>query len=323
MRVVWFRGSYSAYWREDGQPRRTALRTTDRALAERRLRDLELSLRKKATTVAEMLDAYLADKAANPWIANLRFALKPIRPVFGHLRPDQIDRPLCRAYRSQRHRHGVKDGTVIKELSTMRAALHWHDKASSAVIELPPTPAPKSRHLSREQYRKLREAARITPHLYLFVTLAYTTAGRASAILELTWDRIDFRGGVIRLGLGERRAKGRATVPMTDSAREALLEAREAALGDYVIEYAGHRVLSVKKAFQRAAVRAGVAWCTPHVLRHTAAVHMVEGDPARGIEPVPISEVAQYLGHVSEKVTYRVYARYSPSYLRRAASALE
>lgn len=315
MRVVWFRGSYSAYWREDGQPRRTALRTTDRETAERRLRDLELSLRKKATTVTEMIEAYLADKSSNRWIANLQFALKPIRPVFGHLRPDQIDRALCRAYRSQRYRQGVKDGTVIKELSTLRAALRWHDKATPAAIELPPTPAPRSRHLSREQYRELRDSA-TSPHLRLFVVLAYTTAGRASAILELTWDRIDFGAGIIRLGAGEQRVKGRATVPMTDSAREALLEARKAALTDYVIEYAGRRVLSVKKAFARAAVKAGVPWCSAHVLRHSAAVHMAEAG-------VPMDEIAQVLGHTSSSVTFRVYARFSPSYLRKAVSALE
>jgi integrase len=95
-----------------------------------------------------------------------------------------------------------------------------------------------------------------------------------------------------------------------------LIEAERAALSDYVIEYAGRRVASVKRAFAAAARRAGIPWCTPHVLRHTAAVHMVESG-------VPIEEVAQYLGHSSNSVTYRVYARFSPSYLRRAASALE
>jgi integrase len=103
---------------------------------------------------------------------------------------------------------------------------------------------------------------------------------------------------------------------LRSSAREVLLEAREAALTDYVIEYAGERVGNVKKAFQRAAARAGVPWCTPHVLRHTAAVHMAEAG-------VPISEIAQYLGHTTESVTFKTYARYSPDYLRRAASALE
>ena len=315
MRIVWFRKSFYAYWREDGQPRRTALRTQDRETAERRLIDLERSLRKKATTVSEMLDSYLTDKADKASIANLRFALKPIRPVFGHLRPDQVDRALCRAYRAQRHRQGVKDGTVIKELSTLRAALRWADRATPAVVELPAQPAPRSRHLGRDHYRALRDAAG-SPHARLFIVLAYSTAGRASAILDLTWDRVDFEAGSIRLATGEHRIKGRATVPMTEGAREALLEAKAAALTPYVIEYAGRRVYSVKKAFQRAAIRAGVPWCTPHVLRHSAAVHMAESG-------VPIAEIAQYLGHSSESVTYRVYARFSPDYLRRAASALE
>jgi integrase len=36
-----------------------------------------------------------------------------------------------------------------------------------------------------------------------------------------------------------------------------------------------------------------------------------------------MSEISQYLGHSSTSVTERVYARYSPDYLRRAATALE
>ena len=37
----------------------------------------------------------------------------------------------------------------------------------------------------------------------------------------------------------------------------------------------------------------------------------------------PMSEIAQYLGHADSRITERVYARYSPSHLRRAADALE
>lgn len=316
MRIVWFRGAYYVYWREHGKPKRTALRTTDREVAERRLIDFEKSLRQKATTAAEIMEQYLADKADRVGGERARFAWKRLAPAFGHLRPDQIDRPLCRAYVLQRRRSKAADGTILKELSVLRAALRWQDKNTPAIVELPPSPPPKSRHLTREQYRALRDAARPIPHCYLFVVLAYTTAGRAQAILELTWDRVDFETGIVRLGTGERRMKGRATVPMTDSAREALQEARQGAISDYVVEYAGRRVLSVKRAFHAAATRAGMPWCTPHVLRHTAAVHMAEAG-------VPLSEISQYLGHTSTSVTERVYARFSPSYLRRAASALE
>jgi integrase len=311
MRLVLYRGVWCAYWTDSaGRSHRRSLRTKDRQAAERLLVDLQRQ--PSGSTVGDIFAAYLADKG----VERARFAWKRLAPTFGHLRPDQVDRVVCRTYLAQRRRDGALDGTIIKELSSLRAALRWHDKNTPAFVELPPEPPPKSRHLTREEYRAFRDAAHKTPHLYVFVAVAYGTAGRASAVLELTWDRVDMTAGVIRLGLGERRAKGRATVPITGSTREALEAAKPAALSNYVVEYAGRRVLSVKRAFAAAAKQAGVPWCTPHVLRHTAAVHMVEGG-------VPIEEVAQYLGHTSVGVTYRVYARFSPTHLRRAAAALE
>ena len=314
MRLVWYRGTFAAYWRDAAnRPRRASLATKDRSLAERRLRDFEATQRVPVTTVGKVFEAYVADKPAE----RHTYAWKRLGPVFAPLRPDQVDRAICRVYAARRRAAGARDGTIIKELATLRAALRWHDKNTLATIELPSAPEPKDLYLTREQYRALREAARQTPHLYVFVILAYTTAGRREALLDLTWDRVDFSRGFINLMRGARkRNKARATVPMTDSAREALLEVRRAALTDYVVEFAGQPVHSVRTAFDKAAERAGVPWCTPHVLRHTAAVHMVESG-------VPLSEISQYLGHTSTAVTEKVYARYSPEYLKRAASALE
>jgi integrase len=312
-----FRGKWHTYERVDGQPKRRSLGTADREVAARRLIDLEQGRRRKATTVAEMMAVYLEERG--PHLASLetpQFAWKRLAPVFGHLRPDQITRALTRTYAAKERRRGISDGSIRRDLGVLSAIIRYSDKNSSAVIEMPPAPGPKSRHLTRHEYRALREAAKKTPHLYLFVLLAYRTGGRASAILELTWDRIDFAHEQIRLGLGERRAKGRATVPMTEDTAEILREAQRAALTDYVIEYGSKQVGSIKKAFARAAERAGVAWATPHTLRHSSAVHMAESG-------VPMSEISQYLGHSSTSVTERVYARYSPSYLKRAAAVLE
>lgn len=320
MRLVMFRGKWHAYERIDGRAKRTSLGTTTRAVAERRLIDLETTRRIPATTITEMYGIYLEERG--PHLASqetLRFAWKRLLPIFGHLRPDQVTRALTRAYATKERRRGIKDGSIRRDLAVLSAVLRYNDKRSPAVIELPPAPPPKSRHLTREQYRALRDAARQTPHLHLFVILAYSTAGRASAILELTWNRVDFSRGLIDLNSGSAlpsRSKGRATIPITDGARPAIEAARKAAVTDYVIEYGGQRVRSVKKAFARAADRAGVPWATPHVLRHSAAVHMVEAG-------ISMAEVAQFLGHTSESVTFKVYARFSPSHLRKAASALE
>jgi integrase len=156
------------------------------------------------------------------------------------------------------------------------------------------------------------------PHVRLFTQLALYTAGRPSSILELTWDRVDF--GNMRIMLDnpgkDRTAKGRATVPMVRELVRPLERAKRSALTEYVIEWNGQRVGSIKKAIQRAAQRAGLDGVTPYCLRHTAAVWMAEGG-------VPMEEIAQYMGHTSPAVTFRTYARYSPEHLRRASDVIQ
>lgn len=137
------------------------------------------------------------------------------------------------------------------------------------------------------------------------------------AILDLTWDRVDFDHGTIDfMPAGrDKTNKRRTVVPMNKRAREALSEAKRAALTDHVIEYGGKPVASVKRAIAAAARRSEVP-CSPHVFRHTAGVWMAQAD-------VPMQKIAQFLGHTSTRVTEGVYARYSPRFMADAAAALD
>jgi integrase len=137
------------------------------------------------------------------------------------------------------------------------------------------------------------------------------------AILDLTWDRVDFTHNTIDfMPAGrDKTNKRRTVVAMAPKAREALLEAQAAALTDHVIEYAGKPVASVKRAIAAAARRSGVP-CSPHVFRHTAAVWMAQAD-------VPMQKIAQVLGHTSSRITEQVYARYSPRFMADAMAALD
>ena len=315
VRLVRYRGVWAAAWQEGGRTKRRSLRTSDRGDAEQAIADWKRAAARKATTVGEIMALYLAEKdktVSAP--ARLREAWKQLRPDFNNLRPDQIDRERCRDYVRRRREKGVGAGTIGKELGTLRAGLRWADPHTLAVIELPSLPPPRERYLTREEARRLIANAE-APHVKLFIMLALTTAGRKEAILELTWDRVDFDRGIIRLGLGERRTKGRATVPMHDLARPMLLEMHRAAVTDYVVEWGGRRLRSIRKGFAQACKRAQLRGVTPHVLRHTAAVWQAEAG-------VPMSEIAAYLGHSDTRITERVYARFSPDHLRRAASAI-
>lgn len=320
-RLTFYRGAWYATWIEDGQTKRRALRTKDRSVAEHALTDFRVAIEGPAETVGEIMQRFIADResrkidaAGRKYHERVSFSWKNLEPHFGNLRPKDVTRQACRGYTTERRRD-ASDGTIIKELSTLKAALRWYDRNTPAIVEMPPQPPPRDRYLTREEYRSLRDASRWIPHCELFVVLAYTTAGRAGAILELTWDRVDFDRGIIHLGEAVG-TKGRATVPMTDAAREVLERARRAALSDHVIEYGGRPVKSIRNTFMAAAKRAGIEGVSPHVLRHTAAVHMAESG-------IPLTEIGQYLGHRNMTQTYRVYARYSPDYLRKAAGVLE
>jgi len=276
----------------------------------------------KSTSVKDLWGAFVADRKGRAVIATMTHTWKALTERFGHLPGDGITIEDCRAHTAARRKAGIKNGTIATELGHLRMVLRFAEKRRmierASTIERPAAPKRKERHFTREQCRALIAAATM-PHIKLYVILALATGGRNGALLDLTWDRCDFTRTEIDLRNPaiDRPHKGRALVPMNRSIRAALVEAQAAALSDYVIEWAGKQVTSVKRGLKSSARAAGIAGpVSPHLLRHSAAVHMAE---AR----IPLEEIAQYLGHDDVNVTRRVYARFSPTYLRRAAAVLE
>lgn len=318
MRLKLYRGWWYVVWREGAETRRRALRTQDRDAAARALADYEKLRAQPTDTIAQVFAAYEAEKGKE----RATWAWKKLKGTFGHLRPDQVTAKLCKDYvkrrRADHYRPGVETGlgTIHTELTFLRAALNWHRPGAGLLVDMPPKPGPKKDYLTREQFAGLLEAAKV-PHIRLFIMLALGTAGRMGAILDLTWDRVDFDRGIVQLSHGPQTKKGRATVPMNASLRAVLEEAYQArGTSNFVVEYGGGKVAKVRKGFASVAKTAGVPWATPHVLRHTAAVWMAEHGTS-------MAEIAQFLGHSDERTTFRVYAIYSPGHLAKAAAALE
>ena len=316
-RIKLFRGVYAAVRSEGGQTQRISLRTRDLAAARQRLADLLRA--PSGETVGDLVEAYLDDKDKTAIRAvDLRYAWKAAKHHFAHLRPDQINREVCRAYARQRMEAGRKPATIRKELETVRAAVRFHKKDSGAGFALPRQPPAKERYLTQEEARRLVKAARPFPHVRAFIVLSLTTAARQSALLDLTWERVDFTRRVINLPLGDsddEQRKARARVPMNKRAYRYLRVMQAQATCDHVIEWGGHRVLSIKKGFHAACERAGLKNVTPHTLRHTAASWMA-------MASVPMFEISKYLGHSDTRITERRYAHLSPEYLQRAAKSL-
>lgn len=318
-----FRGGFAVVWHDGSARRRRRLNAQTLKEAEAEAVDVwrAATARRAVVTVADIWAAYRAEKDGRPTARTMRLEWRQVGPHFGHLRPDQIATETCRAYTAARRAAGIKDGSIWTELGHLRTALRWAVKARmiphAPEIERPPKPAPVDRYLTRPQIAQLL-AAPMAPHIRLAILLMLSTAARPTAALELTWDRVDFDRNQIDLRLDAKGPrKGRAVVAMNGGLRAALSEARPAAVTDHVVEHGGRAPLrSIKTGFNAAADAAGLGWLTPHQLRHTAAVHMAEAG-------IAMSVISQFLGHTSTSVTERVYARYSPSYLKGAADAVD
>jgi integrase len=317
--------SFCVKWTDDEGPHRYSLGTQDRASAEAEARDFwNRRALVQLGTVGDVVEAYLKVIAASDGHKRKAEAWIAAKPFWGGMRignivPDAKDQHGSgRAYAAWRQKAA---NTVRKETGLVIEALSWaKDKEfieRAPKLYIPPIPPSEVEHLNRREFRKFLAGCK-APHVRLFVQLAIATGARSKALLELSWMRVDLERRLINLNPKDRiqkANKGRATVPINDQLLAALKEAKEAALSPFVIELGGERILSIRKGFEAASERSGVH-CTPHMLRHSAAVWMAE---AR----TPMEEIASYLGHKDTRITTSTYARFSPDYLRRAAKVLE
>ena len=128
--------------------------------------------------------------------------------------------------------------------------------------------------------------------------------------MDLEQRIIDFRVPGVA-GTNKRRVR----VPINDTLYEALSVVHAVRETEWVIEWAGGQVKSVKHGLHHTAVRAGVKDVTPHVLRHTAATWLAQ-------QGVPMWDIAGLLGHTNPQTTADNYAHHSPEHLSRATKAL-
>lgn len=320
-RITRLRGKFALTFDRDGKRHRYSLGTDDPRQAYLIAPAIYAEVtRPSGRTVEDLWSAYTLDKEGRAVLATMRYTWKALKERFGTRNGEGITKNDCKAHIDDRRRNGISDGTIHTELGHLRTVLVWAENnkliGKAPQIERPSKPDPKDRHLTRDEAQRILAGAK-TPHLKTAIHLMLGTAARITAILELTWDRVDFDRQLIYLRdpTDKAKRKGRAIVPINSSLLTALREAKAGSLTEYVVEWAGQPVKSLKRGIATAASVAKVGDVSAHVFRHTAAVWMAEAG-------VPMEEISQYLGHSNADITRRVYARYSPDHLRRAAETL-
>lgn len=307
------RGGYAIVWRDEhGKRRRYGLQATDRSTAEAEARQWWRKETDTARTVGGIVTDYIAarEQAEIASTPRQKDAWKAMKSFWENVDPERIDDAMCRKYADGRK---VGPATLRYELSMLAVALRHAGKPRK--VWRPPAPERQIRHLEHKQFERWYAQVK-APHARLYVLLGLFTMARPGAILELTWDRVDFDRKQIDLNPRGRRQtkKRRPVVALNDELLEALQVAHEARQSEYVVERGAKQVGNIKKAFQAASERSGIR-ATPYTLRHTGAVWAAEAG-------VAMSEIAQFMGHDDDSTTQKHYSRYSPGYLSRVADSV-
>lgn len=339
-------GFYYAHWSEGRRSKRASMGTKQEAEAKKTFAQwLILGGQNEdltSLTIAELWKVYrLRHKVASP--ETLDRSWQNLEPHFGALTPAEVDDQVAQAYLAKRSAGKIgrpsKPSTVRRELVAMRGALNWCadpkrkllDPAALPHFDLPDGGEPRDRWLKTEEVQRLlagaetlRRGGRLA-RVEVFLWLALETAARKQAILDLTWDRVDFETKVIHYNVpGRAQTKKRRTdVPIS----KLLLPVLERAYAERENDRVLGNGADVWASVQWAAIRAGFSkqvtktserpkatGISPHVLRHTAATHMAR----RG---VPLWTIAKVLGNTVAMVE-KVYAKHSPDDLREAVDTI-
>jgi integrase len=360
------KGVFYAYWSEGRRSKRQTMGTSDPATAQRKFA-LWLLARQddpesdKATsgdhTVGDCWFIYEEKHLKRSGINQdtPMFHKKALEPHFWNIKVTELTQVHIDEYVEKRTTgklgRTVKPQTVRREIQSLFAAIHFCAKPAQQMnvpvlpaFTLPDAGEPRDRWLTNSEVdqmfaaaERLRRGTRLSRG-ERFLWLALKTAGRMSALLELTWDRVDFETRVIHLDVPGRKKtkKRRASVPISDDLMPILQQAyaerieKKAEPGKPPPkELVMDNQADVWATVQLIAIEAGLGGVrpkllrsekpkatgiSPHVLRHTAATHMAR----RG---VPLWIIAKILGNTLQMVE-RVYAKHSPDDLREAINLI-
>jgi integrase len=280
---------------------------------------------RKEYTFKELVNRYAeyAEGRVRSWERSIKpTVFNILLPVFEGYILDILTSHDLEKYQTSLIRKGLAVATINKYITIFKMLIakaeDWNMCSAEVLQKIRKVKQLKGankrlRFLSQEECQTLIAAC--DPHLKPVIVTALNTGMRKGEILNLRWDNVDLKHGIILLDKtknGERRE-----IPINNTLRGVLQGIPRRLDIPYVFpdNSTGKPFGDVKKAFASAIRRAKIIDFTFHDLRHTFASHLV-------MAGVDLTTVKELLGHKDIKMTLR-YAHLASSHKVEAVRKME
>ena len=321
-------GTWYVCWTDDaGRGYRSSARTRDYGVAQKALarfileHDIPRDERPEFVTIEAVMVRYWHHHGRTRFAKDpIKYALKHVSEKLPKITVAEFDRARQLRFMRELADEGQKPGTTERYMGVIEAALN-RAKDLGELVSVPDVLKPDAVEtegvapFTVEEIGKLFAASR-TDAEKIMMLLWTGTCCRPGAVLDLTWDRVDFVSNSIDFRVpGRRIVKKRRTLPPMAPTLAAYLHARRSV--GFVVPRVTKKKVAQRKGFRtlmrRLAERAGVAGTAYGIRKGVATYLRADG--------VPEADVLGMLGHRFGGSETERYAR--PGYMAAARDSVE
>lgn len=247
--------------------------------------------------------------------------VKHLKEAFGGMKVTQITTATIKAYIEKRMELGFSNASINRELSALKRMLHLGARCTPPKVgQITFIPMLKESNVRKgffehEQFLAVRSA--LPEELRPIVTFAYHSGWRKSEILNLTWDKVDLKQGIMRLDPGETKNDEARTLYMDEELWEEMrvLHSKRRLGCPYIFHRNGAPIKDFRDSWDTACFQAKVDGRFLHDFRRTAVRNMVRAG-------VPERVAMKITGHKTRSVFDR-YNIVTDEDLKEAARKLQ
>lgn len=225
-------------------------------------------LKAEKTMFRELTKDYLTDYRVNQRKSTFRaeISVRHLLSFFENYRANQVDTPAVKRYMEMRLEQGAENGTINRELTSLKRMFSLAMKSTPPkILQTPHIEKLKENNVRTgyfeyQDYLRMREA--LPEYLKPLFVAAYFTGLRKGELTSLIWDAVNLFEGKITLSAGTTKNDEARLVFLTGELKEIIKEQQIRTQRDhpncpYVFYNNGQRIGDFRKAWDTALLKCG------------------------------------------------------------------